>query len=120
MLVAVIGALAVGLLFHRISWDDWSHPHWLEGDPLEVYGRVKIAAEQPGQTLFHFTPGDRLGAPTGADWSAYPVPDRLVFVLTGLLSRVTGLIAAINLVSALLTGLSAASFYLCARWLRCR
>lgn len=112
--------LVTGLLFHRLSWGDWSRPHWLEGDPLEVYARVKIAAEQPGPALFHFTPGNRLGAPTGADWSAYPVPDRLVFVLTGLLSRVTGLITAINLAGALFAGLNAAAFYLCARWLRCR
>ncbi len=118
--MTLLGGLVTGLLFHRISWGDWSRPHWLEGDPLEVYARVKIAAEHPGQALFHFSPGDRLGAPTGADWSAYPVPDRLVFVLTGLLSRVTGLIAALNLAGALFAGLNAASFYLCARWLRCR
>ncbi len=116
----LLGGIAAGLLFSRTSWSDWSRPHWMEGDPLEVYARVKIAAEQPGQSLLHFTASDRLGAPTGADWSAYPVPDRLVFVLTGLLSRVTGLIAAINLVGALFAGLNAASFYLCARWLRCR
>ncbi len=118
--MTLLGGIAAGLLFHRFTWSDWSRPQWLEGDPLEVYTRVKIAAEHPAQTLFHFTPGDRLGAPTGADWSAYPVPDRLVFMLTGLLARATGLIAAINLASALFTGLNAAAFYLCARWLRCR
>lgn len=116
----LLGGLVAGLLFGRVSWSDWSRPHWLEGDPLEVYARVKIAAEQPGQSLWHFSAGDRLGATTGADWSAYPVPDRLVFVLTGLLSRLTGLIAAINLAGAFFAGLNAASFYLCARWLRCR
>ncbi len=120
MLVVLLGGLVTGLLFHRLTWDDWSRPHWLEGDPLEVYTRVKIAAEQPSEALHHFSPGARLGAPTGADWAAYPVPDRLVFVLTGQLARVTGLIAAINLIGALFAGLNAASFYLCARWLRCR
>jgi phosphoglycerol transferase len=117
--VAMIGVLAAALLFNRVSWGDWSRPHWLEGDPLEVYARVKIAAEQPARALLHFDPG-RLGAPDRADWSAYPVPDRLVFVLAGLLSHIVGLIAAINAVSALFAGLSAATFYLCARWLRCR
>lgn len=119
-LVAALAGLATGLLFQRFSWGDWSRPHWLEGDPVEVYARVKIAGAHPGAALFQFSPGDRLGAPTGADWSAYPVPDRLVFVLTGLLSRVTGLIAAINLAGALIAGLNAAAFFLCARWLRCR
>jgi phosphoglycerol transferase len=116
----LLGGMVAGLLFGRTSWSDWSRPHWLEGDPLEVYARVKIAAEQPGPSLWHFSAGDRLGATTGADWSAYPVPDRLVFVLTGLLSHLTGLIAAINLAAAFFAGLNAASFYLCARWLRCR
>lgn len=118
--MVLLGGIVAGLLFGRTSWSDWSHPHWIEGDPLEVYARVKIAAEQPGPSLLHFSAGDRLGATTGADWSAYPVPDRLVFVLTGLLSRITGLIAAVNLAAALFAGLTAASFYLCARWLRCR
>ena len=120
VLVILLVGLLTGLLFHRLSWTDWSRPHWLNGDPLEVYTRVQIAAEQPGQALRHFSQVARLGAPGGADWSAYPVPDRLVFVLTGQLSHLTGLFAAINLVSALFAGLSAASFYLCARWLRCR
>jgi len=116
----LLGGMAAGLLFHRFTWADWHQPPWLEGDPLEVFTRVKIATEQPGETLYRFSPGARLGAPTGADWSTYPVPDRLVFVLTGQLSRVTGLLAAINLVGSLFAGLNAASFYLCARWLRCR
>ena len=120
VLVILLGGLLTGLLFQRFSWAAWSRPHWLEGDPLEVYLRVKIAAEQPGHALWHFSQIARLGAPTGADWSAYPVPDRLVFVLTGLLSRLTGLFAAISLVGAFFTGLNVASVYLCARWLRCR
>lgn len=119
-LIVLLGGLITGWLFNRTSWADWSNPHWLEGDPLEVYLRVKIAAEQPGATIVDFTAPARLGAPTGADWSAYPVPDHLVFALTGLLSRLTGLIAAMHLVGALFAGLNAASFYLCARWLRCR
>ena len=120
MAVTLLTVLVVGLLFQRFSWSDWSRPHWFEGDPLEVFARVKIAGEQPGHALLHFNHIDRLGAPTGADWSAYPVPDRLVFVLTGWLSQAIGLIAAVNLVSAWILGLNAASFYLCARWLRCR
>lgn len=119
-IVATLTVLVIGILFQRHGWADWARPNWLEGDPLEVYARVKIADEQPVRSIFDFTQVDRLGAPDGADWSSYPVPDRLVFVLTGLLSRATGLIAAVNLVSALILGLNAASFYWCARWLRFR
>ncbi len=120
ILIAALTVLIVGLLFQRHSPADWLRPNWLEGDPLEVYARVKLAGEKPLHTLLDFTHPDRLGAPTGADWSAYPVPDRLVLALTGLLGRVTGLIGAINLASALILGLNAAAFYLCARWLRTR
>lgn len=120
LLIALVSGAATLLLFNRSSWAVWAQPHWLEGDPLEVYGRVKIAAEQPWRSLTGFYPVDRLGAPVVADWYAYPVPDRLVFVLTGLLSRAIGLIAAIKLATVFFTGLNAASFYLCARWLRCR
>lgn len=119
-LVMLLAWVGIAGLFGRSTWLDWTSPTWTEGDPLEVYARVRIAAEQPGHALLSFTRIERLGAPTGADWSTYPVPDRLVFVLTGLLSRVTGLIAAVHLMGALITGLNAASFFLCARWLRWR
>ncbi|MBI2513733.1 MAG: hypothetical protein HYV96_17335 [Opitutae bacterium] len=117
LLLAGATWLAVMAVFGRWSWSDWSAPHWLEGDPLEVYARVQIAAEQPWQALASFAHPARLGAPFGADWSGYTVPDRLVFVLTGQLSRATGLVAAAQLVSALGFVLNAVSFFLCARWL---
>ncbi|AOS44931.1 hypothetical protein Verru16b_02000 [Lacunisphaera limnophila] len=120
LLLMLLCGAGVAVLFGRWGWADWSQPNWLEGDPVEVYARVRIAGEQPFHALFSFTHLERLGAPFGADWSAYPVPDRLVFVLTGLVARLTGLIAAIHLAAALITTLNAASFYLCARWLRCR
>jgi phosphoglycerol transferase len=118
--VVLVTVLVTGLMFQRSTWSDWSRPQWLEGDPVEVYTRVKIAGEQPGHALLRFNQIDRLGAPTYGDWTAYPAPDRLVFVLTGLLGRMVGVITAVNLVAALILGLNAASFYLCARWLRYR
>jgi hypothetical protein len=116
----LLTGFAVSLLFGRLTWADWAAPNWLEGDPLEVYARVKIAGEQPGAVLINLSTVDALGAPAGADWSGYPAPDRIVFVLTGWLARATGLIVAIQLVSAFIFGLNAVSFYLCARWLRWR
>jgi phosphoglycerol transferase len=118
--VALMAGLAVALVFGRASWADWLQPHWLEGDPIEVYARVQIAAEQPGHALTSFSRPARLGAPFGADWAGYPVADRLVFVLTGALSRLIGLVAAVQLVSAGFFGLNALSFFLCARWLKHR
>lgn len=118
--IMALAWVGIAVLFGRLGWEDWGTPHWIEGDPLEVYARVKIAAEQPWHALARFTHIERLGAPVSADWAAYPVPDRLVFVLTGLLSHCTGLIAAVHLMAAFITGLNAVSFYLCARWLRWR
>lgn len=120
MLVALLAVFLTAGLFGRWSWTAWSQPHWLEGDPLEIYARVKIAAEQPGGVLLGLDAVAALGAPATADWTGYPVPDRLVFVLAGWLAEPLGLIAAIQLVSAAIFGLNAASFYLCARWLRWR
>lgn len=117
ILVAALTWLAVMAVFGRWTWTDWSTPHWFEGDPLEVYLRVQIAAEQPWHALTSFAHPARLGAPFGADWSGYAVPDRVVFVLTGLLSRSVGLIAAVQLMSALGFVANAVSFFLCARWL---
>lgn len=120
LLLVALTAIGLAAIFGRTTWTAWGEPHWLEGDPLEVYARVHIAGEQPGHALARFAQIGRLGAPTGADWTAYPVPDRLVFLLTGLLARGIGLIAAVQAMAALILGLNAASFYLCARWLRWR
>ena len=117
LLLIALAWLAVMAVFGRWSWADWSMPHWFEGDPLEVCLRVQIAAEQPWHALTSFAHPARLGAPFGADWSGYAVPDRLVFVATGLLSRSVGLVAAVQLVSALGFVANALSFFLCARWL---
>lgn len=120
MLVAMVAMLVAAGLFGRWSLDAWSQPHWLEGDPLEVYARVKIAGEQPAATLVGLGSVRALGAPGRADWTGYPVPDRIVFVLTGTFADLTGLMAAVQLMSAAIFGLNAASFFLCARWLRWR
>ena len=118
--VLLLTIVITGLMFQRSSWADWGRPQWLEGDPVEVYTRVKIAGEQPGHALLRFNHIDRLGAPLDGDWTAYPSPDRPLIVTTGLLGRVVGIITAVNLMSALILGLNALSFYMCARWLRYR
>lgn len=120
VLVFLATVACTALLFQRATGSDWSEPHWLEGDPVEVYARVKLAAEQPGAVLSGRIRVENLGAPIRADWTGYPVPDRVVFILTGWLAHGLGLVAAIQLMSACLLGLNAGSFYLCARWLRWR
>ena len=101
-------------------WSDWTIPEFLEGDPLEIYARAKLAGDHPGGWLLNGDSMEPLGAPGPADWSDYPVPDRLVFVFTGLLSHHMGLVAAVQMMSCIIVGLNAVSFFLCARWLRSR
>lgn len=98
----------------------WHRPCSLDGDALEIYARVQAAAEDPTQPLKGFSNVARLGAPFGANWTRYPVSDRVVFTLLGLLARVSDEFVAINIAVAALHVLNALSFYFCARFLRWR
>lgn len=120
LLLGLAVLLLVCVLHERWSWSDWTEPQDIYGDPLEIFARVQLAAEQPVQPFVGFTRLDRLGAPFQADWGAYPAPDSVVFYLTGQLSRCVGVFGAVKLVAALFAVLNAISFYLCARHLRWR
>ncbi len=113
--LAVVAWLAVAALFGRWEWRDWQEPHWLEGDPLEVYARVVAAGSETPDGGSPLDRPPRLGAPFGADWTGYVTPDRLVFRLTGLLAREVGVVAAVQLMAAVVFVLNALSFHLCAR-----
>lgn len=105
---------------HRWSAEAWRTPLDLHGDPLEIYARVKIAAEDLTQPLRGYAELPRLGAPVGADWQRYPISDRVAFTLFGALARCCGVFAAVNLAVVTVHVLNALSFYLCARFLRWR
>lgn len=107
-------------LTQRWSLEAWRTPLQLHGDPLEIYARVQAAAEDFSQPLRGFVAQPRLAAPLGADWSRYPVSDRVVFTGLGVLASAIGVFAAINLAMAATHVLNALAFYLCARFLRWR
>lgn len=89
------------------------------GDAHEVLARLKAAAEGDTWPLMPQVI-ERLGAPFGAHWNAYPTPDKPLMILLGALARGIGLFAASN-VGLLLAQLSAAlAFCFTARWLRVR
>jgi hypothetical protein len=113
LLTAVIWCWQYG----RLSWSSWTVPLDYTGDSLEIFARIKAAAE--GDLLpFHSHLVHRLGAPFVANWNEYPGSDDLANYGLGLLARVIGVVAASN-VALLLAHLTAAwSFYLCARLLR--
>jgi hypothetical protein len=117
-------ALAAALLWigytERWSLDSWRTPEGYNGDPAEIYARVRAAMDAPLSPLLGYPHIDRLAAPFGADWSLYPVGDAPTFALAGLLARSVGPFAAVNLLSCALIVAAALSFYLCARRLRWR
>jgi phosphoglycerol transferase len=98
----------------------WNRPFSLDGDALEIYARVQAASEDPWQPLQGYAEVSRLGAPFSADWTRYPVSDRLVFTIIGLLARALNEFVAINLAVVALHVLNALGFYVCARFLRWR
>lgn len=106
---------------HHDRWtvEAWRVPTDYSGDAHEVLARLKAAAE--GDT-WPLKPQviERLGAPFGAHWNAYPTPDKPLMIFIGALSRLVGLFAASN-VGLLLAQVSAAlAFYFSVRWLRVR
>jgi len=62
----------------------------------------------------------RLGAPFGADWTDYPVSDKVLFFVYGNIARVMGVYPTSNLAVMMAFVTAALSFYGCARFLRVR
>ncbi|MEN9636540.1 MAG: hypothetical protein RL077_4944, partial [Verrucomicrobiota bacterium] len=105
--------------YERWTLASWSVPTDYRGDSLEIFARIQAAAE--GNTL-PLQPQviSRLGAPFGANWSAYPTSDLPLVCALGWLARGVGVFAAANLALLLATVSAALAFYGCARWLRAR
>jgi hypothetical protein len=117
----LIGVTALVCIAHYGWWTPtrWTVPADYGGESLEMLARIKASSEgdlaplQP-QVM------SRLGAPFGANWSAYPSSDLLLLWSLGQLARVTGVAVAANLALLLAAVSAALSFYACARWLRAR
>lgn len=97
----------------------WTVPADYGGESLEMLARIKASSEGD---LAPLRPQvmSRLGAPFGANWSAYPSSDLLLLWTLGQVARVTGVGVAANLALLLAVVSAAWSFYGCARWLRLR
>lgn len=115
-LPALLAFAALVWIFTTGRWTlaSWQAPAAYSVDALEVLARFKLSGEAGFGILFNKVM-PHLGAPWRADWSAYPMPDAIVFIIFGKLAKITGLIAASNL--ALLTAHLAAiaTFYICSR-----
>jgi hypothetical protein len=114
--VAVIWTSATG----RWSRTAWAAPGAISGDVVEIAARIQVAHENWSTPWNLFGHIERLGAPVGADWSGYPVSDRLEFWVAGLLMPLVGPFGTINWLMLFGYAAGAISFYLCARVLRWR
>ena len=118
-LLVLVTSLVWAAHYDRWTPADWRLPTDYRGDAHEVLTRIKAAAEGDTWPLTS-QEIERLGAPFGAFWSAYPTPDKPLMLLLGGLSLIMGVFAAANL-GLLLAQVSAAlAFYFAARWLRVR
>ncbi len=120
----LVALLAVSTLVfvwsHALTTPDrWGTPVNYEGDAVQILTWIKAASEGD------YYPGlpvriDRLGAPFGANWNDFPMYEKCLTVLLGLLALPLGVFAAGN-AAVLLAHVSAAmSFYLVCRFLRHR
>lgn len=119
-----LGLTLVATLVCVAQYGWWTPQHWTVpadygGESLEMLARIQAASEGD---LAPLRPQvmSRLGAPFGANWSAYPSSDLLLLWSLGQLARVTGVAVAANLALLLAVLTAAWSFYGCARWLRIR
>jgi hypothetical protein len=120
--VAMLGIVAFiwAGYYERWTAESWQVPSDYSGDSLELLARIRIAMDGDTQPWGGEAIIDRLGAPLGANWAAYPASDKWLLQIFGWLARWLGLMETANL-ALLLAHLSAAgSFYFCARQLRYR
>jgi phosphoglycerol transferase len=105
-------------LWARSLWREqgWLAPPEYDIDVLETFARIKLASEQ-GLSSFVTRVMPRLGAPFGADWSSYPMPDAPVFWVLGKVSKFCGLITTGHLAILFAYLANVLTFYFCSRTL---
>jgi phosphoglycerol transferase len=117
--LALVAILVWVAHYDRWTLESWSIPTDYSGDSLEILARIEAAAEGD---MVPLRPQviSRLGAPFGANWSAYPSSDLPLVCGLGWLARFVGVFTAANLGLLFATVSAALAFYGCARWLRAR
>jgi hypothetical protein len=117
--IALAAALIWIAQYDRWSLESWQVPTDYYVDAHETLARLKAASEGDIVPL-RSQVIERLGAPFGAHWNAYPTPDKPLMLILGMLVHVVGLYATANLGLMLSHVTAALAFFLVARWMRCR
>ena len=107
------------LIYRRLPGKDWAPVAYGGGDEALIYATVK--AVHDGEIgLFGSKQVARLGAPFVANWNDFPSSEDFLYFITGQISKVTGVVAAVDAAYLLAIILAAASFYLVGRYMRWR
>jgi hypothetical protein len=117
--VGLAAALIWIAYYDRWTAASWRVPTEFSGDALEILAHVQAATEGEAVPLRPQVIS-RLGAPFGANWSAYPTSDQPLLWAIGALARGIGIYPAVNLALLGATVSAALAFFGCARWLRVR
>jgi phosphoglycerol transferase len=118
-LLVLVTALIWCAHYGKWTREAWNLPTDYAGDAPEILAQMRAAADGD---IWPLRPKviERLGAPYGAHWNAFPTPDKPLLLLVGGLTQVMGLFAAANVVLLLAPVSAALAFYFMARWLRVR
>jgi phosphoglycerol transferase len=125
----LLRALALGLIaalywcavYDRWTLASWQTPityrdDWFKSDVLSLFAAVKAAGDGHILPLF-FNNIPELGAPHAANWDDYPLPEKPLLIVTGIMARFIGIFAAASVALMLVQILAAISFYAAARML---
>jgi hypothetical protein len=120
-MLAVLAAFLWCSIYHRWTPESWRTPLTYlsdpeKGDAIGFLAAVKVAQEGHF-SLFEFTNIPELGAPNVANWDDFPIVEKPLYFLTGLLARFIGVFAAANAAVMLGQLLAAVSFYAACRLL---
>lgn len=118
-ILALITIVVVGwcIVRDRTSAESWQVPLDYTGDSPQILGWIKAASE------FDYIPFgsatiSRLGAPYQANWNDYPMYEKILTFVMGLVARCCGVFVASNVGVLLAHIMSAVSFYFCCRFMR--
>lgn len=114
-------ALAISFLwmlrYDRFTLANWSAPPTHGGDSYVMMGLIKSYADGEFVPFLPKT-NKRLGAPFGASWDDFPLPEELLLFFLGRIAKWFGIAAAANVAVLLLHLTAGLSFYVCGRYLR--
>jgi hypothetical protein len=119
VVLAILTALIWCAVYNRWTTESWQTPLTYRADPaqgdvLHILARIR-AARDGHHWPFLFTNVPELGAPYAANWDDYPMSEKPLFCLAGLLAKIFGLFAGANLTVMLGQMLAAVSFYAACR-----